>query len=537
MTGAVTSGFDRASAALLRARADGAAQFGPWTTGAVIAFAVIAGAWARLSTVGHDALFMDELYSWAVTKMSAWHILTTPFDVHPPLFFLVEKAFAAFGDSETALRAPSVIAGIATAALVFQFARKYCGTTASAFGAVVLLLSYKHIVHSSTARNYALLLLLAFAATWVLVLLARRLTTGDQPTRKIAPLFAAYSVLALGTIMTHVVGSVYILVLNGLVLLGFGLERPDRSFRLGTYLAALNLVPYCIFAVWFFRAQSTSTDYGWLQGFSVVDAAKIFVVTFGPDRIPIGGGVAEAILVLVALLVLAGVIVAIARTPVDYWAPTIAMTIALPIALYALTPVQAVYMERTILFTVPGAALAISALVGWLRWKAASLVIGGALAVAYLSSAISYVTRDSKIMAYGMQPIQDFRGAMKQVNTEVAQGAGLLTCETFTEPALRYYGEPKLYENITTTSSSDFGVRSGKWIDYFGLPAVKRDEGKWIQDKSATPDRYQRLVYLDVATFCLQQDSAIFEALQGRGFTIDGVTRFQGINVYSLTRR
>jgi hypothetical protein len=537
LTDIVARRFEPAAESVLRDRSDGPAQFSPWITGAIITLAVVAGAWARLSTVGHDALFMDELYSWAVTKMSAWHILTTPFDVHPPLFFLVAKAFTVFGDSETALRAPSVIAGLATAGLVFQFARKYCGTTAAAFGSVVLLLSYKHIVHSSTARNYALVLFLAFAATWLLVVLARRLTTGDQATKKIAPLFVAYSVLVLGTIMTHVIGSIYILVLNALVLLGFALERPDKSIRLAAYMAALNAVPYCIFAVWFLREQSTSTDYDWLQTFSIPDAVKILMGTFGPVRIPIGGGVSEAILVIVAVLVLAGVIVAIARTPVEYWAPVVAMTIALPVAAYAFSPIQTIYMERTILFSVPGAALAIAALVGWLRWKAASLVIGGALTAAYLSSAASYVTRGVSLTAYGMQPVQDFRGAIKEVNAQVAQGAGLLMCEYFTEPALRYYGEPKIFANINLDESLHFGLRDGKWIDYFGLPASKRDTGKWLELDPTAPDRYQKLVYLDVSNFCILKDDARFEALRGRGFTVDHVTRFQGINVYALTRR
>ncbi len=537
LTSTVTSSFDGISAAWLRPRAAGPVQFGPWTTGAVIALAAIAGAWARLSTIGNDALFMDELYTWAVTKMSVWRILTTPFDVHPPLFFLVAKAFTVFGDSETALRAPSVIAGIATAGLVFQFARKYCGTTASAFGAIVLLLSYKHIVHSSTTRNYALLLLLAFAATWVLVVLARRLATDQQRAGKIALLAAAYNVLALGALMTHTVGSIYLLVLNGLVLLGFGLERPNRSFRLAVYLAGLNLIPYGIFAVWFSRAQATLTDYGWLQAFSVIDAAKIFAATLGPGRIPVGGGVTEVVLVLVVILVLAGVIVSVLRAPSEYWAPTVAMTIALPLALYALTPLQTIYMERTILFTVPGAALAVAALVGWVRWKAVSLAIGGVLTAAYLSSAAIYVMRDSSRISYGMQPIQDFRAAMKVVDAEVAQGAGLLTCETFSEPALRYYGKQQAYAHITTTAPRDFGIRTGKWLDYFGLPAPERDAKKWIQPAPTAPDRYQRLVYLDVVNFCLRTDSGIFDTLQNRGFAVDGVTRLQGINVYTLSRR
>ena len=537
----VTSSFNSMSAALLRPRTEGPVRFGAWTTGAVIALAVIAGAWVRLSTVGNDALFMDELYIWATTRMSAWRILTTPFDVHPPLFFLVAKASTVFGDSETALRAPSVIAGIATVGLVFQFARKYCGTTASAFGAMVLLLSYKHIVHSSTARNYALLLLLAFAATWVLVVLVRRLATDEKRTGALALLAAGYSVLALGTLMTHTAGAIYLLVLNGLVLLGFGLERPKGSFRLAVCLAALNLVPYCIFAVWLSRAQATLTDYltdyGWLQAFSVIDAAKIFAATLGPGRIPVGGGVSEFILALVVIVVLVGVVVSIVRTPSEYWVPTVAMTIGLPLALYALTPLQTIYMERTILFIVPGAALAVAALVGWVRWKAVSLAIGGVLTAAYLSSAASYVMRDASRISYGMQPIQDFRAAMKAVDAEVAQGAGLLTCETFSEPALRYYGKQAPYANITMTSARDFGMRTGEWIDYFGRPAPERDATKWIQPAPTAPDRYQRLVYLDVSNFCLRQDSGIFDALQSRGFAVTGVTRLQGINVYALSRR
>jgi putative flippase GtrA len=537
MLSVLAAASDHAGSAWLRTVAAGPLHHNRWIIGPLVALVVVSGVWARLSTLGSDALFVDELYSWSVTKMDAMRILVTPFDVHPPLFYLVLKAFTVFGESEFALRSASAIAGLATAGLVFQFARKHCGVAAAAIGSALVLLSYKHIIHSSTARNYALLLLLALATTWILVRLARRLTssqtslTAPQRIRDLAPLAAGYSLLALGALMTHSVASIYLVVLNAIALLGFSLERPQAAVPLALTFSAVNVAPYSIFAMWFFGAQSTSSDYGWLQAFSVIDALKVFVATFGPSNLP------GAVMLAVAVLVLSGVVAAIARTPADYWVPVVALTLGLPLALYALTPLQTVYMERTILFVVPGAGLAVAALLGWIRSRMASLLLGIVLVTAYLYSAATYVTRGPDNMSYGMQPIENFRTAMKLVDAEVAEGAALLTCDTFSEPALRYYGKRQPYTQIATIGATNFGVRTGEWIDYFGLPAVKRQPDKWITPDATAPDRFQRLVYLDVTIFCLATDQALLATLQDRGFIVERVTNLQGIQIYVLNRR
>jgi uncharacterized membrane protein len=89
-------------------------------------------------------------------------------DVHPPLYHSVLWVCVGWlGDGELALRAPSIAAGLALIPMLFVAGRamfdRRTGLIAAAFGSVAPIL----IWYSEEARMYALVTLLALAATAV----------------------------------------------------------------------------------------------------------------------------------------------------------------------------------------------------------------------------------------------------------------------------------------------------------------------------------------------------------------------------------
>lgn len=81
-------------------------------------------------------------------------------DNHPPLAFLLVRASrAAFGDSELALRLPSVLAGTATVLVAARLARRLPGPRARVAGPLFVAVSSLLVAAGAEARMYALLAL------------------------------------------------------------------------------------------------------------------------------------------------------------------------------------------------------------------------------------------------------------------------------------------------------------------------------------------------------------------------------------------
>jgi mannosyltransferase len=487
-----------------------------------MALVAAAGVAARLLTLAQDALWADELYSWAVTRLTWEHMLLTRYDVHPPLYYSLLKLTTVFGDGEFALRSLSAACGVATAGLAFLFASRHCGAQAALIGASVVLFSQRLIVHSSTARNYALMLLLCFAASWAMVATLQRLA---DRRRFWAPA-VAYGFLALAALMTHPVAAVYLLTLSGVALVAFGAQSKQDLLRVVGLLSAINAPAYLILALWFLGARDSASDFDWLQPFGPLDAMKIYLSNVAPVGVP------APLTLACGLCVMAGVLVAVLRGSPAFWTPVVAMTIALPACLYLASPLKPLYMERTILTASVGAGLAIAALTAGLANRRIGMVLGVCLSLAYAASALAYLGRGKSDVSYGMQSIQDFRSAMAFVDAELGDDAAVVTCEIFTAPAFEYYGSKPPYRHLVHLGPDGFARWDRSWESHFGRPATQRPPWRW-NDPTAF-DGVNRILFLDVAMFCGGQNPG--PALARAGFVGGPVRTFQGVSVRIFDR-
>ncbi len=135
---------------------------------------------------------------WGIGTQSLWHdeVLTTisatvPLAkvVHsvehnenkPPLyFFLMNLWVRVAGLSETALRLPSAVFGVAGVAVIYLLGRDLFDARTGLVAALLLAFSRYHIAYSQEARTYSLTFLLVLFAVWFALRITRRNSMLDQ---------------------------------------------------------------------------------------------------------------------------------------------------------------------------------------------------------------------------------------------------------------------------------------------------------------------------------------------------------------------
>lgn len=90
------------------------------------------------------------------------------------LYYLLGHFALKLGDSEVALRMPSLLAGVAGVLAIYLFARAVAGRSAALFAAVLFALSVDQVHRSQEARYYAFVALASILLTWSAWRIVRR---------------------------------------------------------------------------------------------------------------------------------------------------------------------------------------------------------------------------------------------------------------------------------------------------------------------------------------------------------------------------
>jgi len=134
----------------------------------------------RLFRLGHPSLWIDEVFTWYAadigTAMPWAHVVE---NVHGPLYTVLLHAWGAVaGDSEWAMRFPSVVFGVATVPAIAWLAGRWLGRDTIVPAAWLAAGSPFLVWYSQEARNYALLFLCVALGAGAMLGLRRRLTAG-----------------------------------------------------------------------------------------------------------------------------------------------------------------------------------------------------------------------------------------------------------------------------------------------------------------------------------------------------------------------
>jgi hypothetical protein len=197
----------------------------------VAACALVGSTFARFFLAGRQPLWLDETWTGAIAAQQSFGDLARHIylDVNAPLYYLAINAWAhLFGLSDEALRAPSILIGIAVPLIVLFTPVEGLPRSARLTWAAILALWIPGLRFSAEARGYALLLLLCTGQTLAFVRLMQR------PRLAEAAIWAGCSAMA---ILTHYY-AILLGALQGLIYLGAHRERALR-----TWPAALLFLP------------------------------------------------------------------------------------------------------------------------------------------------------------------------------------------------------------------------------------------------------------------------------------------------------
>ena len=174
---------------------------GHWPFLTALALAVMAGAWLRLDQLAFQVLIEDEWHPvHQVIHSSARRVLTSfgNADYGIPVTLLYFAEHQLVGLSETILRAPMVLAGIASVILLPLMFRRNFGDPTASLLALAMAVSPFLVSYSRIARSYALTLLGVYVAFWCL----ERATRGGSIEW---PRAGLYSLLCGVVVWTHAI--------------------------------------------------------------------------------------------------------------------------------------------------------------------------------------------------------------------------------------------------------------------------------------------------------------------------------------------
>jgi mannosyltransferase len=195
---------------------------------------LLGAAGLRLYALGQNSLWVDEHASLLTARFPLADIPAAALShdaFEPPVYFwLLHLIIRRFGDSESALRLLSAVAGAVTvplAALLFRALG--AGYRIAGIAAALLAINPLHLWYSQEARPYALLVCLGVGA---LVCFVRALET------KSALAWIGFGLLASLAILTHLAGLVFVL----LAWLWWILTRPRQPLPRGLLVSSAGIL-------------------------------------------------------------------------------------------------------------------------------------------------------------------------------------------------------------------------------------------------------------------------------------------------------
>jgi mannosyltransferase len=312
------------------------------------------------------SLWGDELATWDTTTRS-WHHLTDAMNYRDvvmfPYYALMFAWTGIFGDSELALRAPSVIAMVGAVAVTALLATKLFGNRAGLYAGLVLVAIPSISRNAHEARVYAFVVLLAVVVTYVFT----RSIAAQLPRSEFRWWVGyAAAVALLGA--AHLL-ALTVLVVHALVVLSRGVGARSWRTPIGWLCATvIGVLP----TLWLVRVGSEQrTTIAWLTPPKPSDLVVFPGNLFGVYAIGAAGSV--AMVIAGTVLILAAIACRRLDSNTLLLAGSVAVPVLLLVAISLVGPVV-LWHPRYLLFVVPFVAILAGKALTELPVKAAGVV-------------------------------------------------------------------------------------------------------------------------------------------------------------------
>lgn len=188
----------------------------------------------RLRNILNRDFWYDEAFTGVTVKAGFWEsIQITINDVHPPLYYILLKAFSSFFDySVLSVRFFSVILGILGIWAIYLFAKELFGRKAALFASLIAAISPFAIQYSQEGRMYSML---SFFTVMGAYFFFRGLKTQKQKYFVFWGIFLGFSAL------THYMGVIYSLIFYAVYIAYNFFNREKRRLKFKEVIS--NILP------------------------------------------------------------------------------------------------------------------------------------------------------------------------------------------------------------------------------------------------------------------------------------------------------
>jgi len=166
--------------------------------GAILLLATI----LRFAFIRHESLWFDELYNVWADNMSFTGMLKEQLAAgHPPLYYIVVRAWYSISTGETWVRSFSILAGVATVFFTYLAGRELFSRRAGLWAAALTALSPLLVMYSRANNFYSFMIALTVLSLWLLVRASIRGGWGN---------WLAYTAAAAAVAMSYFFGAVLV---------------------------------------------------------------------------------------------------------------------------------------------------------------------------------------------------------------------------------------------------------------------------------------------------------------------------------------
>jgi uncharacterized membrane protein len=398
----------------------------------ILLLLTVAGAFLRLFQLGTASLWLDEASTLTFARQSViqiWGSLSSG-EFNPPLFYWLEHAMLAFGESEVVLRLIPAILGILPIPVFYLIGTEILDRNTGILAAALLAFSPFQIFYSQEARAYAPMLFFFSIAFFFFLRFIR--TWG----RRDAILFGIFSAIAF---WTHFYAFVPILALF-IFALGLKAKEILRDFRTAIPLvipAAIFVIlslPLIFYAVQLFAARTGGAPAFGIQGFATITGTITQI-----------SGFSEILAWAFLALFIVGVASLYRKDRIKSLLLVFATAFPLVVSVFLsyrmpMVPRYLIYLLAAFL---PGIALVLRPACSLV--KSRNLVYGAVILALVINLPVLYPY-------YTTQQKDDWRGASREITSLAAPGDFIIVLPGYVRQPLNYY-----YHN-ETAGTLEFGL-------------------------------------------------------------------------------
>jgi mannosyltransferase len=393
----------------------------------ILAILVLAGGVLRFSFLATKSLWLDEAVTAQRISLPLGQLVRVCARTEMPLYHFILYGWVLIsGNSETMLRLPSALFGLATIPLIAVLGRELSDWPTGLLSALLLAVHETSIQYSQNARSYALLIMLVTLSSIFFVRSVKRGTSASC---------IGYVFFGSSCSYAHLFG---ILILPAQWASAF-VFRPCHSTirRVHISAAAIGILSVWAF-VWAIRGDNGQVD--WIPGTSLRSLIQLFYVLAGASRDIVPGSAARYLYGSrdyasgpLLFLYLAAIAAALIRSRGEKHSAVLYLFLSMTLPIFLAMVVsffKPLFVTRYLLVTLPFFVTTAAIGVRFLPWRTAAVAVTTAITLLSLNEDYNYHTAAS---------FQDWRGAVTFVAERAKPEDVLMVYPGYNAVPIQYY--------------------------------------------------------------------------------------------------